>query len=118
MKLAHAMNHCLSAVGISPYLESGILFSQFVECKRKLVDICLGLRFYSNPDNGFREIHCLEDNWFMNCTYCIASFQILESDTGTDITSSNAVFRILLVCMHLKEAVYTFPLAGTCIQHC
>src|SRR6185369_14232359 len=60
VKLAHALDDRLPALGIDRHAERGILLRQTIERDAHLLLIALGLRLDRDLDDRLRELHALE----------------------------------------------------------
>ena len=76
-----------------------------------------GLRLDCDIDNGFRELHGLQDYRMLLVADGITGGGELEAYCCSDIAGVNLVKLHSLVCVHLKDTANTLLLALCCIQH-
>ena len=93
--------------------ERGIFLSELRKTGRKLVEILLGLGLYCDTDHGIGEFHGFKYDGCIFFCERITRADVLETDTGTDITCTNHLNRILLVGVHLEDTRNAFFLTRT-----
>ena len=75
----------------------------------------MSLRLYGNTDHGIGEVDSLKSHRSIFVTDCISSTDILETYTGTDITTADYLHWVLAIRVHLEETRDAFLLTRTCI---
>ena len=117
MQLTHTADDCLTCLFVSLYTERRILFCQLRQTDTQLIQILLSLRFYSDTNHRIGELHRLQCNRVILVTQGITCTDILETNTCTNITTTDYLHRVLLVRVHLEQTRDTFLLARTSIQY-
>ena len=117
MKLTHTTDNRLPGFFIRFYTECRIFFCQFSQTYTQLIKILLCLRLNGYTDNGIGEFDRFKRDRMIFVTQRVTRANILETNTGSNITATNFLHRILLIRMHLEQAGDTLFLIGTRIQH-
>ena len=112
VKLTHSADDCLAGLVIRPYGERRILLSELAEGDAKLVQVALGLRLDSDTDNRIREFHRFEHNLMILVADGVSCTEILESDSGADVSGLDELDRVLMVGVHLVQTRDSFLLSG------
>ena len=115
VKLTHTRDNGLSTLLICVNSESRIFLCQLGKTVVKFCNISLALWLNSDGDNCIGECDAFENNWMVLVTECVTRAYILETNTGTNITSFNAIHWLLLVGVHLEESANTLLFARTSI---
>ena len=97
MQLTHTGNYRLASLLVSLHSECRIFFGQLCQTVRQLVQVFLRFRLYRNTDNRIREVHRLQYDRSILIAQSITRTDILETDTGTDITGTDNFNRILMI---------------------
>ena len=117
VKLTHTANNGLTCLLVCLYAESRILLGQLSQAHTQLIHVFLSLRLYCDTDNRFREFHRLQCDRMVFVAKRITCTDILETNTCSDITTTNHLHRVLLVRVHLEQTGDTLFLSGTSVQH-
>ena len=115
VKLTHTANYSLTCFFVSLYTERRVFSCQLSQSHTQLIQVFLSLRLYCNTDNRIGEIHWFQCDRIIFVTQRITSTDILETNTSTNITTTDSFHRILLVWVHLEQTRDTFFLTRACV---
>ncbi len=84
--------------------ECRVLLCKFRKCDTEFVKVFLCLRLHCKSDYRIRELHRLQSDRRRLDADCVSGAEILESDSGTDVSGLYELDRILLVRVHLIKS--------------
>ena len=107
MQLTHTTQNGLAGFFICTYPQRRIFLYQFGNGHTHSINVGLCFWFYRYRNYRLREGHTFQYNRKIFITEGITGFNILKSNSCTNIASLNKVYRILLVGMHLHNTTDT-----------
>ena len=113
VKLTHTANYGLTRFFVRLNAERRIFFGKLSKTNSETIQVLLSLRLYGDTDHGIGEVDSLKSHRSVFVTDCISSTDILETYTGTDITTADHLHGILAIRVHLEETRDPFLLTRT-----
>src|SRR6187431_520069 len=103
VKLAHALDHGLTGVGVLLDAERRVLLRELLDRETQLLLVGLGLGLDRDLDDRLGERHRLEHDLVLRIGQRVTRGGVLEADDGVDVTGGDRVDRVLLVGVHLED---------------
>ena len=112
MQLAHAGDDGLAGVDIGMHVEGRIFLRQLGQGHAHLLLVGFGLRLDRNLDDRLGEVDRLKNNRVLIAADRVAGDEVLQADSGADVTCENLGNLFTLICMHLQQATNALRLAA------
>src|SRR5690606_17151296 len=117
VQLTHTGDDRLAGFLIREDLEGGVLFCQFLEPDAELIAVRFGFRLDSDTNDRLRKIDLLEDDRMVGIAKGIPGFDVLEPDSGGDVTGPDDVDVLPVIRVHEQDAPDPFLPLGSGVQH-
>ena len=117
MKFTHTRDNGLAALLVGMHGECRVFLSQFGKTVVEFGNISLTLRLHSDRNHCVGECDALQHDGMSLVAECVTRADILETNTGADVTSINAIHGLLLVGVHLEQTAHALFLARASVEH-
>ena len=117
VKLTHTRDNCLTSLFVSFNSKCRVFFSEFTKTNTKFIEVSLRFRLNCDTNHWIWEVHRLEYDLVCFVAKSVTCTDIFETNTCSDITSSNFFNRVLFVRVHLEETRDTFFFARASVEY-
>jgi hypothetical protein len=104
VQFAHARDDGLAGLLVGSDLEGRVLVGQRLEGLAQLLLVGLRLRLDGDVDHRLGELHPLENDGVVPIAQRVAGGDVLEAETGDDVTSVSYIEVLALVGVHQQDA--------------